>query len=107
MAECTRSAYRVPAAWAVPDGCLAERGVIEMGPLLGPEIGRSADRPDWREQVRDAWRRVPGGVGGGRETVGDTGWRFKYHGGRGTWRRLCGREAALRLPTIPRQNGVA
>lgn len=43
--------------WTVLVGRLAGQGVKTWGDLLGVEVRRPADRVDWREQVRDAWRK--------------------------------------------------
>jgi hypothetical protein len=47
--------------WRALVGRLADRGVTSWGDLLALEVRRAADRPDWRDQVRAAWRR--GGYG--------------------------------------------
>lgn len=46
--------------WRALVGRLAGRSVTTWGDLLALEVRRPADRADWREAVRDAWRRGGG-----------------------------------------------
>ena len=43
--------------WAVLVGRLEAKGVTTWGELLAVEVSRPQDRRDWRDAVRDAWRR--------------------------------------------------